>query len=216
VFSPPCSENDLNKVNVDRIMDKRPSLNKKISIKDFQDFYWLKNELVAFCRGININSSGRKIDIANRIEKYLKTGEIEKKNANKRRKIKKGIQKVPKNINEVILDNYTSSQLFREYFKSIIGQHFRFTAYMMKYIKNHQEITFKEYADEWQAEYERRKNKNYRPKIMKSCEYNQYMRDFFKDNPDKTRTDAIKHWKIKKSMRGDNAYNKTDLKSYVQ
>jgi len=48
---------------------------------------------------------------------------------------------------------------------------------------------------------------------MKSCEYNQYMRDFFKDNPDKTRTDAIKHWKIKKSMRGDNVYNKLDLKN---
>ena len=26
-------------------MDKRPNLNKKISIKDFQDFYWLKKEM---------------------------------------------------------------------------------------------------------------------------------------------------------------------------
>ena len=55
-------------------------------------------------------------------------GEIEKKNANKNRKIKKSIQKIPKNINEVIPDNYSSSQLFREYFRSVIGQHFHFTA----------------------------------------------------------------------------------------
>ena len=194
-------------------LNKRPNLNKDINLKDFKDFYWLKEELVTFCREIGINSSGGKIDIANKIEVYLRTGKIERKRTSKIGKTKKGIQKIPENINDAIPDNYTSSQLFREYFKSIIGQHFHFTAYMAKYIKDHPGITFKEYADEWCAEYERRKNKNYQPKIMKSCEYNQYMRDFFKDNPDRTRADAIKYWKINKSLRGDNIYNKSDLKN---
>jgi hypothetical protein len=194
------------------IADKRPKLDKNIDLEDFKAFYWLKEELVAFCREIGINNSGGKIDIADKIAGYLRTGKIESKNTSKGEKIKKGIQKIPESINDVIPDNYTSSQLFREYFKSIIGQQFHFTAYMKKYINGHQGITFKEYADEWQAEYERRKNKNYKPKIMKSCEYNQYIRDFFEDNPDKTRGEAIKYWKIKKSLRGDNVYNKSDLK----
>ena len=60
-------------------MDKRPKLNKNITLKDFRDFYWIKEELVIFCRKIGINSSGGKIKIANRIVKYLKTGKIEKK-----------------------------------------------------------------------------------------------------------------------------------------
>lgn len=197
------------------IMNKRPKLNKNINFKDFKDFYWLKEELVDFCRGIGINRSGGKIDIANRINEYLRTGKIESKNPIKGGKNKKGIQKTPENINEVIPDNYTSSQLFREYFESIIGQHFHFTAYMAKYIKDHSGITSKEYINEWCAEYERRKNKNYKPKIMKSCEYNQYIRDFFKDNPDKTRDEAIKYWKIKKSLRGDNVYNRSDLKNKI-
>ncbi|MCK5475273.1 MAG: cytoplasmic protein [Candidatus Pacebacteria bacterium] len=190
------------------MITKRPILNKNITLKDFKDFYWMKEELVSFCREIGISCSGGKIEITGRIVEYLKTGKIE----NKKRKIKKCIQRMPKNINDIIPDNYSSSQLFREYFRSIIGQHFHFTAYMATYMKDRPEITFKEYADEWQAEYERRKNKNYHSKIMKSCEYNQYTRDFFKDNPNKTRADAIKYWKIKKSMRGDNVYSKSDLK----
>jgi hypothetical protein len=36
-------------------------------------------------------------------------------------------------------------------------------------------------------------------------------RDFLKDNPNKTRNDAIKYWKIKKSKPGDNKYSKHDL-----
>ena len=48
---------------------------------------------------------------------------------------------------------------------------------------------------------------------MKSCEYNQYIRDFFKDNPDKTRKNVIKDWKIKRSIKGDNVYSKNDLKN---
>jgi hypothetical protein len=191
-------------------MTNRPELNKNISVEDFEDFYWLKSELVKFCREVSISSGGGKIEIANRISKFLKTGEIPKI---KTKKTKRIIQKIPKSINDVIPEEYTSSQLFREYFKSIIGPHFHFTAYMMKFIKEHPKITFKEYVDEWQTEYGRRKDAKYKSKIMKSCEYNQYIRDFFKDNPEKTLREAIKYWKIKKTKRGDNKYSKKDLKS---
>lgn len=56
-------------------MNKRPELNTKISIKNFNDLYWYKDELIAFCRAENLDKSGGKIELANRIEKYLKTGE---------------------------------------------------------------------------------------------------------------------------------------------
>jgi hypothetical protein len=59
------------------IMDKeRLILDKKINIKDFNDFYWLKSELMSFCREIGISSSGGKIEIANRISEYLETGKV--------------------------------------------------------------------------------------------------------------------------------------------
>ncbi len=46
---------------------ERPTLDSKINIKDFEDFYWLKVELVKFCRENAIRSVGGKIEISNRI-----------------------------------------------------------------------------------------------------------------------------------------------------
>ena len=40
----------------------RPKLDENISIENFQNYYWLKKELVDFCRNLGINTSGGKID----------------------------------------------------------------------------------------------------------------------------------------------------------
>ena len=47
--------------------------------------------------------------------------------------------------------------------------------------------------------------------IGKQFQYNQYIRDFFENNKDKSLDDAIKCWKYKKSLRGHNKYEKSDL-----
>ena len=64
---------------------------------------------------------------------------------------------------------------------------------------------------EWHKEQELMKNPNFVKEIAPQFEYNTYIRDFMKDNPDKTRNDAIKYWKIKKSEPGSNKYSKEDL-----
>lgn len=58
-------------------MNNRPELNKKISLQDFRDFYWYKEELIDFCRSDNLDKRGGKIELANRIEKFLETGKRE-------------------------------------------------------------------------------------------------------------------------------------------
>jgi hypothetical protein len=63
------------KIKKDKI---RPILNKKICIKDFKDFYWLKVELMKLCKENKISCAGGKIEISNRIAEYLKTGKISK------------------------------------------------------------------------------------------------------------------------------------------
>ena len=42
-----------------------------MSIKDFKDYYWLKEELQNFCRGNGISASGSKLEISERIETFL-------------------------------------------------------------------------------------------------------------------------------------------------
>ena len=191
----------------------KPKLNKNISVNDFNNWYWYKKELVEFCKQNKLKTTGRKPELTERISYFLQNGCPPKTNNLKSPTNKKTIQALPRSIDEPIPENYTSSELYRAYFKSIIGDHFHFTAYMMKYIKNNPGITFRQYTNEWQAEHERRKDKNYKPDIMKSCEYNQYIRDFFIDNKDRSLKDAIECWKHIKSLPGNNKYSDNDLKT---
>ena len=54
----------------------RPNLDKNISLTDLKDFYWLNEELVDFCKQVGSKTNGSKIELTNKIEKYLTTGEI--------------------------------------------------------------------------------------------------------------------------------------------
>lgn len=48
---------------------------KELDSKTFRDFYFLKEELVKFCKENGLPVSGGKIDITDRIAHYLDTGE---------------------------------------------------------------------------------------------------------------------------------------------
>jgi len=191
-------------------LDKRPKLNKKIIVGDFKDFYWLKKELVSFCREIGINSSGGKIEIADRISEYLKTGKVIKKTATKKLKLPKSVEPITKDT--IIGIEYRSYREKKDFLKSIIGKQFHFTAHLLDYFKqNAGKKSYSDFIDEWYKEQELKKDPIFIKEIAPQFEYNTYIRDFTKDNPNKTRKEAIKYWKIKKSLRGDNKYNKSDL-----
>ena len=57
-----------------------------------------------------------------------------------------------------------------------------------------------------------KKNNKKTTKIAPQFEYNQYIRDFMADNLNSTKAEAIKYWKLKKLVRGNNKYNKLDFK----
>ena len=57
-------------------MIQRPLLDKNLDRKTFRDFYYLKEELVDFCRQNNLPVSGGKLEITERISHFLDTGEV--------------------------------------------------------------------------------------------------------------------------------------------
>jgi hypothetical protein len=61
-------------------------------------------------------------------------------------------------------------------------------------------------ANEHLAEKERRKDKSYKTEIMKSCEYNQYIRDYLLNNSDKGFADAVRSWNGIRHKRGPKKY----------
>ena len=54
----------------------RPELNKSLDAESFRQWYWLKDELVQFCRENSIPTSGGKTALSERISHFLATGEI--------------------------------------------------------------------------------------------------------------------------------------------
>jgi hypothetical protein len=96
----------------------RPPLNNHILLADFQDYYWLKSELQAYCKANEIDSSGGKIELTKRIVKFILTGE---KDTNLNRFSIKVSSKF--NWNEetlyndtIITDNYKNTENVRLFF----------------------------------------------------------------------------------------------------
>jgi SAP domain-containing new25/Domain of unknown function (DUF6434) len=183
----------------------RPKLNKDITIPDFRNYYWLKEELQQFCRINHLGVSGSKAELNNRIEKYLLTGDIEKP---ARKRLYKGKPNEKLSLDTVINENHRCSQEVRAFFKSVIPN-FHFSTYIQKFFKNNIGKTYRDAIQAWYEEEKRKKEPDYRTEIAPQFEYNQFIRDFFADpmNTGKTKGDAIAAWKKIRSIPGSNKYS---------
>ena len=191
----------------------RPQITKDLKSEDFKEYYFLKEELKEFCRNEGLKVSGSKNQLEERIIYYLDTGksldEYSKPN-NKSKNKNSGIN--ISNHQEITLDsilgeNFKCSEDKREFFEKEIGRGFKFKVKFQKWLKSNPDKT---YQDAINAYHEIQSSKD-KAKIDKQFQYNQYIRDFFKDNEGKTLDDAIKCWKYKKSLKGHNKYERSDL-----
>lgn len=192
---------------------QRPILNKNISLTDFNDFYWLKEELVAFCRNEGIGTVGGKLELAKRIRAYLSTGEIVKvETATKKSKSTFDWKTETLTKLTIITDNYKNSENVRTFFLTEIGSHFSFNVKFMNWMKQATGKTLQDAIEEWKKINDLKKDKDYQTEIAPQFEYNRYMRAFLADNPTLTAKEAMKYWKLKKAQRGTNEYEPEDLK----
>ena len=65
-------------------MNDRPLLNTDLNGDSFRKWYWLKEELVTFCRDNGLPSNGSKTVLTERIAYFLDTGKVLLSNASKR------------------------------------------------------------------------------------------------------------------------------------
>ena len=187
-------------------MEERTSLDIKLDSKTFKEYYYLKEELIDFCRKNNLQTTGGKIELTDRISKFLDTGErIFKVYDSRRTKI---IDEIT--LESIIEDNFVCSEKHRAFYKKEIGKSFSFNVLFQKWLKSNAGKTYKDSIEAYYKILEDKKNN--KTTIDKQFEYNTYIRDFFNDNKDKTLDDAIKCWKYKKSLKGSNKYEKEDLK----
>ena len=187
-------------------MSGRPNLDNSLDSKTFKEFYYLKEELVNFCRKNNLQTTGGKIELTERIANFLETGERTYKSHN----IRKNVIIDEITIHTIIEENFVCSEKHRAFYKEKIGNNFSFNVAFQKWLKSN---SGKTYQDSINAYYQiledKKKNKTI---IDKQFEYNTYIRDFFYDNKDKNLEQAIKCWKYKKNLKGHNKYEREDLK----
>lgn len=186
-------------------MTERPHLDKSLEADEFRSFYYLKEELVDFCRKNHLPSFGGKIELTDRIAYYLETGK--KLSLSKKRKATINIDTITEET--IIESDIVCTETHRAFFKEKIGKSFTFNVIFQQWLKANPGKTYKEAI---QAYYEiLEEKKKGKTTIGKQFEYNTYIRDFFADNSDKSLEEAIKCWKYKKSRKGHNRYEKDDL-----
>ncbi len=184
----------------------RPKLNGKISVADFESFYWLKSELATFAVANGISTSGKKLDISTRISAHLRG----KKPVTKQVNAPRGRDSERKITRRTKVKGWVCDAETRAFFKEELGSKFHFTVSMNKLGREGSGLTYGDLVEHWLAEKSLRKDPSYKPKLGKSGEYNIYVRAFFDDpkNTGKSLTDAAKNWNRVKKLSGPRRYSK--------
>ena len=191
-------------------MDKaemRPRLSKDLSSKVCREYYYLKEELVAFCRGNGLPGTGSKQELTDRIAFFLDTGKTKPSAAKRTTGTGKPVSDITRA--SVIEDGIVCTETHRAFFKKEIGSSFSFNVRFQQWLKANAGKTYGDAIAAYNKILEEKKAG--KSPIGKQFEYNTYIRDFFADNAGKTLADAIRCWKYKKSLKGHNRYERSDL-----
>lgn len=175
----------------------RPVLTRHTTPADFRAFYWLKQELQAFCRSQGLSTGGSKIDIADRIERYLRTGHAEPRALVPDRRPRSAL---PQTLTRAtrIGTGWRCTETLRAFFENAVGTSFKFNGPMRDFIRDGAGKTLGEAIAFWETEARRAPAAD---RIAPQFEYNRHMRAFYKANPGATRVEAIAAWKALRATR---------------
>lgn len=184
-----------------------PALARRLDSGTFRDYYYLKEELTAFCRENGLPVSGGKAELTERIAAFLETGQIPPVTKERPAKGKRPDAEITPD--SVIEPDLVCSERHRAFFKAHIGRGFSFCVAFQKWLKANSGKTYRDAIDAYRAIMAGKKKG--RTEIGRQFEYNAYIRDFFAENAGRTLADAIRCWKYKKSLPGLNRYERSDL-----
>jgi hypothetical protein len=183
-------------------MDERPALTKHTSVTDFNRFYWLKQELLVFCRHHQLPVGGSKAELAERIRYYLSTGRqmVADKNQSSRPVARDSDALITL---ETPVVHYRNDAKTRAFFVAQVGKQFRFNHYLRAFAQqiNDGRMTYGDLVIGYRHSLENKKTT-----IDPQFEYNQFQRDFHKHHPSKSQSACLAAWHRVKKAPGDNSY----------
>jgi hypothetical protein len=190
-------------------MTERPELTRELRGETFLRFYYLKEELIAFCRANGLSVSGGKQELTERIAWFLNTGAALP--ATRRRSIGGRGDDAPLFMDRKIGEGFTCTESYRSFFRERLGSGFTFNVAFQKWLKEHPDQTLGDAVEAYRRIREAKKTE--KTEIGRQFEYNTYIRDFFADNPDASLKKAIRCWNYKKNLPDSHHYEPSDLKN---
>ncbi|WP_289030313.1 DUF6434 domain-containing protein [uncultured Algoriphagus sp.] len=193
----------------------RPNFEDIKSGEEFNNWYWLKEEMVAICKKTGLPHTGRKFDLRDRIIYALdQPGKV--KHVPKKQKTKSSFNWVKESLTleTKITDNVSFGPNFRAFMKSQLGDKFSCHSDFMDWMKSNVGKTLQDAIEQYRLFEIRKKDPNFKRSIAESNMYNQYTRDFMKDNPNESLKNLRRCWMLKKQLPtkdGFVRYERSDL-----
>ncbi|GAA0732217.1 hypothetical protein GCM10009430_45200 [Aquimarina litoralis] len=193
----------------------RPNFENITTGEEFNQWYWLKEEMVDICKRSGLPAHGRKFDLRDRIMFALDNGGKLKPEQKKRKATSKfNWAKAGLTLETKITDNVSFGSNFRGFMKKQIGNKFVCHGDFMEWVRANEGKTLFEAIEKWNELEMRKEIPNFKRKIADNNMLAQYTRDFLEENQGKTLKDAKKYWNLKKQMPtkdGFVRYERSDL-----
>ncbi|MEM9820403.1 MAG: DUF6434 domain-containing protein [Bacteroidota bacterium] len=194
----------------------RPKFEAIKTGKEFNQWYWSKEEMVDICKLSGLPANGRKFDLRDRIMYALDNdGKVAPEAKKKKKTSKFNWARSNLSLETVITDNVSFGPNFRRFMKGQIGNKFSCHSDFMDWVKANEGKTLQDAVEQWLALERRKEDPNFKRTIADNNMLAQYTRDFLEDNKNKTLKDAIKYWTLKRQLPtkdGFVKYHRSDLK----
>ncbi len=185
----------------------RPELNNSMDVATFKNFYWDKKELVSFCKSNRLPCAGGKIELAQSIEIFLRTGHIKESAGPIKRYGKLDSEELITRNTPVV--NYKNDAQTKQFFLDVIGSKFHFNSYLRQFAKIPDmdgSLTYGDLVDGWLKYEADKKALKQKAPIDKQFQFNQFQRDFYASEKCKTRAQMLDAWKLVRSVPGQATY----------
>jgi hypothetical protein len=179
----------------------RPDFSEINSGAEFNQWYWLKEEMVDICKMSGLPSVGGKFELRDRIMYALDhNGAILPTPPKKKPSSKFKWSKEELSLDTLITDNVSFGPNFRNFMKAQIGPPFSCHSDFMDWVKANAGKTLKDAVEQWHALEDRKKDPKFQRSIAKHNMLSQYVRDFLAHQEDASFKEALYYWNKKKLL----------------
>lgn len=172
----------------------RPELNSRLSAVEFRSWYWLKSELLTFCRSEGVNATGSKPYLADRIAAHLDGAALHIPTQPPRN----GTMPNEFTLETVVGEGWRCNRALGEFLRSQCGSGFRFNAIVRNLIHTQPGVTLADVVNSYLAG---ATSGRLAADIPVQLEYNRHTREFYANNPGASRQQVIEAWWARRSRR---------------